>query len=188
MGPQRDDQERLEERWANTMLKAIRGGTGLSSRRIGREDNVEAAPTQFEVSRMIYSGQIWNREPSHFTGGQYDDRCFAAISLFTLYSPPLASAQLATTTSLVGNVTDPTGKSVQNAKVTAVETGTADTRTTTTNEQGYYSFEFARVGSVQHHGGASLAFRRSPRRASRSISTSPCEPTSPWQSAQSRSR
>ena len=30
--------------------------------------------------------------------------------------------------------------------MTAVETGTADTRSTTTNEQGYYSFEFARVG------------------------------------------
>ena len=73
------------------------------------------------------------------------NRFFAAVSLFTLYAAT-ASAQLATTTSLVGNVVDPTGKSVQNAKVTAVETGTADTRTTTTNEQGYYSFEFARVG------------------------------------------
>jgi hypothetical protein len=73
------------------------------------------------------------------------NRFFAAISLFTIYAAT-ASAQLATTTSLVGNVVDPTGKSVQNAKVTAVETGTADTRTTTTNEQGYYSFEFARVG------------------------------------------
>ena len=30
--------------------------------------------------------------------------------------------------------------------MTAFETGTADTRITTTNEQGYYSIEFARVG------------------------------------------
>ena len=72
-------------------------------------------------------------------------RFFAVVSLFTLYAA-IASGQLATTTSLVGNVVDPTGKSVQNAKVTAIETGTADTRTTTTNEQGYYSFEFVRVG------------------------------------------
>ena len=73
------------------------------------------------------------------------DRAIAAIGLFTLFAAT-ASAQLATTTSLIGKVTDPTGKSVQGAKVTAVETGTADTRSTTTNEQGYYSFEFARVG------------------------------------------
>jgi hypothetical protein len=73
------------------------------------------------------------------------NRFFAAVSLLTVYSA-IASAQLATTTSLVGNVVDPTSKSVQNARVTAVETGTADTRTTLTNEQGYYSFEFVRVG------------------------------------------
>lgn len=72
-------------------------------------------------------------------------RFFAAVFLFTLFAA-VASGQLATTTSLVGNVVDPTGKSVQNAKVTAVETGTADTRATTTNDQGYYSFEFVRVG------------------------------------------
>src|SRR5688572_1267710 len=72
-------------------------------------------------------------------------RFFAAVTLFTVYAAS-ASAQLATTTSLVGNVFDPTGKAIENAKVTAVETGTADTRTTTTNEQGYYSLDFARVG------------------------------------------
>ena len=52
----------------------------------------------------------------------------------------------ANTTALVGNVVDPSGKSVQSAKVTALETGTGDTRVVSTNEQGYYSFEFARVG------------------------------------------
>ena len=67
-------------------------------------------------------------------------RFFAAASLFVLYTG-IAGAQLATTTSLVGSVFDPTGKSVQGAKVTAVETGTSQTRTATTNEQGYYSFE-----------------------------------------------
>jgi hypothetical protein len=60
-----------------------------------------------------------------------------------------ASAQLATTTSLVGTVTDSTGKVVPGAKVTAVETGTQDTHVTTTNGQGYYSIEFPRVGTYR---------------------------------------
>jgi hypothetical protein len=57
-----------------------------------------------------------------------------------------AVAQLATTTSLVGTVTDSSGRAIQGAKVTAVETRTAATLNTTTNEQGYYSFEFIPVG------------------------------------------
>src|SRR5436309_2303661 len=65
-------------------------------------------------------------------------------------------AQIATTTSLVGTVTDSTGKSIQNAKVTAVHAGTLDAYTMNTNDQGYYSFEFARVGvyniTVEHPG------------------------------------
>jgi hypothetical protein len=56
-------------------------------------------------------------------------------------------AQLATTTSLVGTVSDTSGKSIPNAKVTAVETGTQDTHTTVTAEQGYYAIEFVRVGT-----------------------------------------
>jgi hypothetical protein len=55
-------------------------------------------------------------------------------------------AQLATTTSLVGTVDDPSGRAVQNAKVTAVETRTLATLSTTTNDQGYYSFDFIPVG------------------------------------------
>lgn len=73
-------------------------------------------------------------------------KCFlSAYCLSTLFAFS-ASAQLATTTSLVGNVIDASGKSVQGAKVTAIETGTGDTYTVTTNEQGYYSREFVRVG------------------------------------------
>ncbi len=56
-------------------------------------------------------------------------------------------AQIATTMSLVGTVTDSTGQSVASAKVTAVETGTFDTHVTTTNDQGYYSIEFIRLGT-----------------------------------------
>ncbi len=57
-----------------------------------------------------------------------------------------AYAQLATTTSLVGTVTDSSGKLIPNAKVTATETRTLDKYNTITNEQGNYNFEFVRVG------------------------------------------
>jgi hypothetical protein len=57
-----------------------------------------------------------------------------------------AHAQLATTTSLVGTVSDASGKVIPGATVTATETGTLDHYTATTNEQGYYTVEFARVG------------------------------------------
>ena len=57
-----------------------------------------------------------------------------------------AIAQLATTTSLVGNVVDASGKSIPNAKVTAVEIRTLATLNTITNDQGYYSFEFIPPG------------------------------------------
>jgi hypothetical protein len=60
--------------------------------------------------------------------------------------PGSAVAQLATTTALVGNVADSSGRAIQNAKVTAVETRTQTTLNTTTNEQGYYSFQFIPVG------------------------------------------
>lgn len=58
-------------------------------------------------------------------------------------------AQIATTTSLVGTVTDSSGQVVEGAKVTAVETGTADTHIATTNGQGYYSIDFVRVGTYK---------------------------------------
>jgi hypothetical protein len=73
-------------------------------------------------------------------------RLYAAVSLILLLTASLY-AQLATTTSLVGTVSDTSGKSIPNAKVTAVEAGTRDTHTTTTTDQGYYSFEFVRVGT-----------------------------------------
>jgi hypothetical protein len=47
----------------------------------------------------------------------------------------------------VGTVSDPSGKVIPNAKLTAVETGTADRYAAITNSQGYYSLEFVRVGT-----------------------------------------
>src|SRR6266404_20096 len=58
-----------------------------------------------------------------------------------------ANAQLATTTALVGTVTDSSGQTVPNAKVTAVNRDTADTYNATTNDQGYYNIQFVRVGT-----------------------------------------
>ena len=71
-----------------------------------------------------------------------------AVRQITLLACLCASAfaQLATTTSLVGNVVDPTGRAIANAKVTAVETRTLSTLNTVTSDQGYYGFEFIPAG------------------------------------------
>ena len=72
-------------------------------------------------------------------------RLFAEICLSAFFAVAV-HAQLATTTSLVGTVTDSSGKVIPGAKVTATETGTLDKYTATTNGQGYYTIEFVRVG------------------------------------------
>lgn len=73
-------------------------------------------------------------------------RLFVAICLVVFFAIGV-HAQLATTTSLVGTVTDSSGKLIPNAKVTATETRTLDKYNTTTNGQGNYTFEFVRVGT-----------------------------------------
>jgi hypothetical protein len=72
-------------------------------------------------------------------------RSFAGIFLAVFFAVA-AHAQLATTTSLVGTVSDSSGKVIPGAKVTATETRTHDIYNTTTNGQGNYTFEFVRVG------------------------------------------
>ena len=67
-----------------------------------------------------------------------------AVALFITTS---AHAQLATTTALVGTVTDSSGQTVPDAKVTAVNPGTGDTYNATTNDQGYYNIQFVHVGT-----------------------------------------
>ena len=74
-------------------------------------------------------------------------KCNFAVAIMIVGLTPALWAQLATTTSLVGTVSDASGKVVPNAKVTAVETLTADTYSGVTNGQGYYSVEFVRVGT-----------------------------------------
>src|SRR5229473_3601085 len=58
-----------------------------------------------------------------------------------------AHAQLATTTALVGNVTDTSGQTVPAAKVTAINTGTGDTYNTMTNDQGFFNIQFVHTGT-----------------------------------------
>jgi Prophage tail fibre N-terminal. len=65
-----------------------------------------------------------------------------AIALFAGY----LSAQVANQTALVGTVTDGTGKAVTGAAVTALNTDTGNSLSTTTSDQGYYSFQFLRAG------------------------------------------
>lgn len=73
-------------------------------------------------------------------------RSSLVIAFVSLSLAGSAIAQLATTTSLVGTVTDPSGNVIANAKVTAIEAGTSDRYAAVTNNQGYYSLEFVRVG------------------------------------------
>src|SRR5579863_1418199 len=69
-----------------------------------------------------------------------------AVLAFLIAAALPGRAQIATTTSLVGTVTDASGKTVPNATVTAVNANTHNTYTAVTTEQGYYNIEFVAVG------------------------------------------
>jgi hypothetical protein len=58
-----------------------------------------------------------------------------------------AYAQIATTTSLVGTVSDSSGKIIAGAKITAVNAETLDTYSAMTNQDGNYRIDFVRVGT-----------------------------------------
>lgn len=55
-------------------------------------------------------------------------------------------AQLASNTSLVGNVSDAGGAAISGAQVTALNQGTGETLNTSTTEAGYYEFQFLKAG------------------------------------------
>lgn len=59
----------------------------------------------------------------------------------------LAFGQLATNTSLVGNVADSSGAPVSGANVVAQNEATQETFTTTTNDNGYYDLRFLKAGT-----------------------------------------
>ncbi|MCU1257472.1 MAG: hypothetical protein JWO80_357 [Bryobacterales bacterium] len=58
-----------------------------------------------------------------------------------------AHGQIATTTSLVGNVTDATGNTVAGSRVSAVNRDSGDTYSVLTNERGNYNLQFVHVGT-----------------------------------------
>ena len=58
-----------------------------------------------------------------------------------------AYAQIATTTSLVGTVSDSSGKIIAGAKITAINAETLDTYSAITNQDGNYRIDFVRVGT-----------------------------------------
>src|SRR6476469_9136439 len=74
----------------------------------------------------------------------------AALSLsLGLLLASSAAAQLASQTALVGTVTDIGNLVVPGAQVTAVNAGTKDTYSATTNAEGYYNIQFVRAGTYE---------------------------------------
>jgi hypothetical protein len=59
----------------------------------------------------------------------------------------ISYAQLANTTSLVGSVSDSAGAAMAGVSITAVNAATKDTYTATTNSDGNYTIQFAKIGS-----------------------------------------
>src|SRR5947209_6756429 len=72
-------------------------------------------------------------------------KSFALAAFFTLLAT--SYAQIATITSLVGTVSDASGKAIVGAKITAVETTTLDRYEAVTNQDGNYKIDFVRVGT-----------------------------------------
>ena len=72
-------------------------------------------------------------------------RHLAPIILALLLSME-ARGQIANITSLVGTVTDQTGKTVPTARISAVKRGSRNTYAGITNELGYYQIQFIHVG------------------------------------------
>lgn len=65
---------------------------------------------------------------------------FAIFCAFCAMSPPFCFAQVETSTSVRGIVTDPSGAAVAGATVTIKNVGTNEERTSTTNSSGFYAF------------------------------------------------
>src|SRR5262249_17340328 len=65
----------------------------------------------------------------------------------SLFFAVQSSAQIATVTSLVGTVSDSSGKALVGAKITATEIATQDKYSAVTNQDGNYRIDFVRVGT-----------------------------------------
>ncbi|HXJ37673.1 MAG TPA: carboxypeptidase regulatory-like domain-containing protein, partial [Bryobacteraceae bacterium] len=69
----------------------------------------------------------------------------AALAFFALLG--VSSAQIATITSLVGTVSDSSGRVIAGARITAVNNETKDTYNIVTNQDGNYRIDFVKVGT-----------------------------------------
>ena len=78
--------------------------------------------------------------------GQIRLSTVAALCL-TLWLASDGFSQQASITSLVGTVTDANAALMGGANVTAANDGTRETYSGVTNGQGYYSFQFVRIGT-----------------------------------------
>src|SRR5688572_7916369 len=74
---------------------------------------------------------------------------FVLCLIGSMVFAPVASAQLASQTALVGAVTDTGGGVLPGATVVAVNIGTKDTYEATTNAQGQYNIQFVRPGQYE---------------------------------------
>ena len=69
------------------------------------------------------------------------------LAVAAVFFVAVLHGQIATTTSLVGNVVDATGKTVAGSRVSAVNRDSGDTYSVLTNETGNYNIQFVRVGT-----------------------------------------
>src|SRR6266404_9334923 len=69
------------------------------------------------------------------------------LALAAVFFVAVMRGQIATTTSLVGTVSDGTGKSITGSRVSAANRGSGDTYSVLTNETGNYNIQFVRVGT-----------------------------------------
>src|SRR5438128_7981760 len=74
-------------------------------------------------------------------------QALVAVAVFGMFVMPASASAQAVTGTLLGNVTDSSGAAVPGATVTATETQTNISRTTVSNESGYYIFSSLQNGT-----------------------------------------
>lgn len=74
--------------------------------------------------------------------------CLAAIAALAMF-PTLHAQQTINNASLSGRVTDPTGRVIQNALITATQNATNINRTTYTDAEGRFRFPYLTIGSYR---------------------------------------
>src|SRR5260370_40221643 len=73
--------------------------------------------------------------------------CYVRNLFLSLILSACALAQQAAITALIGRVTDSNGAAIPGATVKAVDDGTHETYSGTTNEAGLYFFQFVKIGT-----------------------------------------